>query len=110
MIAAPIQYIVKDETRRPYLEGTGLKVADIAVDTVVWALSPREICDNYPKLSLAQVHAALAYYYDHQAEIDAHIREDVRESSALRAANPNRISRDEFLRRREDSQPTSASP
>ncbi len=31
--------------------------------------------EEYP-LSLAQVHAALAYYYDHQDEIESYIRED----------------------------------
>jgi uncharacterized protein (DUF433 family) len=32
---------------------------------------PQEILAEFPDLSLAQVHSALAYYYDHQAEIDA---------------------------------------
>lgn len=30
----------------------------------------------YPQLTLAQVHAALAYYYDHREEIDAELEED----------------------------------
>ena len=28
---------------------------------------------QYPHLSLAQIHAALAYYYEHQEELDAEI-------------------------------------
>jgi hypothetical protein len=30
---------------------------------------------TYPKLSLADIHAALAYYYDNQAAIDQQIRD-----------------------------------
>jgi uncharacterized protein (DUF433 family) len=32
--------------------------------------------EAYPHLSLAQIHAALAYYYDHQADIDRRMEED----------------------------------
>jgi len=39
-------------------------------------MSPDEICDAYPGLSLAQVHAALGYYYDHRDEILAEIKAD----------------------------------
>jgi uncharacterized protein (DUF433 family) len=35
-----------------------------------------QILDVYPDLSLAQVHAALAYYYDHPEEIEASLRTD----------------------------------
>jgi hypothetical protein len=28
---------------------------------------------QYPHLSLAQIHSALAYYYDHQTELEAEI-------------------------------------
>jgi hypothetical protein len=34
---------------------------------------------------LAQIHAAFAYYYDHQAEIDAEIQEGLEEVDAMRA-------------------------
>ena len=33
----------------------------------------RDICRHYPYLNLAQVHAALTYYYDHQQEMDQEI-------------------------------------
>lgn len=38
--------------------------------------SPDQIREVYPDLSLAQVHGALVYYYDHPAEIDAELAED----------------------------------
>lgn len=38
--------------------------------------SVEEIRDAYPDLSLAQVYAALAYYYDDPAEIEAELQRD----------------------------------
>jgi uncharacterized protein (DUF433 family) len=38
--------------------------------------NPEEIRVTYPDLSLAQVHAALAYYYDHKEEIEAELAAD----------------------------------
>jgi len=44
---------------------------------------PEEIVDNFGHLSLAQVHAALAYYYANKAEIDADLEAEEREAEAL---------------------------
>jgi uncharacterized protein (DUF433 family) len=38
--------------------------------------TPEQIIVEYPDLNLAQVHAALAYYYDHQDEIEAELAQD----------------------------------
>jgi uncharacterized protein (DUF433 family) len=47
----------------------------VRVNNVVWlhkqGHTPAQVLDAYPDLSLAQVHAALAYYYDHVDEIEA---------------------------------------
>ena len=40
--------------------------------------TPSEILVEYPDLSLAQIHAALTYYYDHQQEIEAELAESER--------------------------------
>ena len=48
--------------------------------------------EQHPRLSLAQVHAALAYYYDHQAQVDAQIEQRKRDVEALRSqAGPSPI-------------------
>jgi len=45
---------------------------------------PEEIVETFGgHLSLAQVHAALAYYYANQAEIDADLEGENRETEAL---------------------------
>jgi hypothetical protein len=36
-------------------------------------MAPDEIVEAYPHLSLAQVHAALAYYWQHRDEIEQEI-------------------------------------
>ena len=58
----------------------------VRVNNVVWlhkeGHTPAQILEIYPDLSFAQVHAALAYYYDHVDEIEAEFaREDEAEAS-----------------------------
>ena len=62
---------------RPCLVGTGLEVAVIAIAQTVHQRTPEKIAEDYV-ISLAQVHAALAYYYEHQTEMDAMIAEQAR--------------------------------
>lgn len=59
---------------RPVLAGTSLRVLDIAVQKVFHRQTPDEIAQHF-QISLPQVYAALAYYYQHKPEIDADIRE-----------------------------------
>jgi hypothetical protein len=48
-------------------------------------MSPVEIVDQHSTITLAQVHAGLAFYDDHQCEIQAEIAEEDR---ALRDGAP----------------------
>ena len=48
-------------------------------------MSPAQIAATYPTITLAQVHAALAYYYDHRDEILAAIAEEERFVEELKA-------------------------
>jgi uncharacterized protein (DUF433 family) len=68
---------------QPCIAGTGLRVADIAMASLFHKRSPDEIAADY-ELSLAQVHAALAYYYAHKDEIDADIRSQIKTARELR--------------------------
>jgi uncharacterized protein (DUF433 family) len=49
----------------PTIEGTGIRVKDIASAYEHSDYDPDEITQLYPDLSLSDVHRALAYYYDH---------------------------------------------
>jgi uncharacterized protein (DUF433 family) len=46
-------------------------------------LIPEEIAHKFGHLSLAQVHAALAYYHANQSEIDSDIEAEMHEADAL---------------------------
>jgi uncharacterized protein (DUF433 family) len=54
---------------RPRIAGTGITVMRIAAWYTL-GLSPEEIARKYKHLSLAQIHAALAYYHANKAVID----------------------------------------
>jgi uncharacterized protein (DUF433 family) len=57
---------------RPRIAGTGVTVMRIAVYHNL-GFTPSEIAVKYGHLSLAQVHAALAYYFSSKMEIDEDI-------------------------------------
>src|SRR3990172_6394336 len=61
---------------RAFIAGTRVRVQDIYVDSEVLGKSPEEIVAALPHLSLAQIHAALAYYFDHREEILEELRQD----------------------------------
>jgi uncharacterized protein (DUF433 family) len=77
---------------RPCIAGTGLRVTDIVMASIYQLQTPDELAVGFG-ISLAQVHAALAYYYEHQSTLDEDIRVQIATSDALREqfiANDNR--------------------
>jgi uncharacterized protein (DUF433 family) len=73
----------KVRSGRPYIVGTTITVADVAIVKIYHGQDPDEIAAWYD-LSLPQVYAALAYYYDHKAEMDDQIREQIRRAQELK--------------------------
>jgi uncharacterized protein (DUF433 family) len=67
---------------RPRIAGTGITVRRI-VGWYKLGLNPEEIADRIGNLSLAQVHAALAYYHANQGEIEADIAAEEAEAERL---------------------------
>jgi len=68
----------------PMIAGTRISVARVALDYTVHHLSVEEIPRLYGGLSLAQVLAALAYYFDHKDDVDRRIEARHREAVAGR--------------------------
>lgn len=60
----------------PVISGTRIKVRHVAREHRDLLWEAPQIQRRYPFLSLAQIHSALAYYYDHKSEIDAELREE----------------------------------
>jgi uncharacterized protein (DUF433 family) len=71
---------------RPHIIGTSVTVLDVAIAHVYHAQNADGIAAWYA-LSLPQVYAALAYYYEHKDEIDAQIREQIQRAEAFEAGN-----------------------
>jgi uncharacterized protein (DUF433 family) len=72
---APVRVHIDDTTPRPVVAGTDIKVAQIASEHEHLGMTPDEIVEAHPHLTLADVHAALSYYFDHMEEIRADWRE-----------------------------------
>jgi uncharacterized protein (DUF433 family)/antitoxin component of MazEF toxin-antitoxin module len=79
--------IVMDELGRPLIGGTTMKVVELVAEHIAYGWSPEELKYQHPYLSMGQVHAALAYYWDHQGEIEAEIERLDKEAERLRAAS-----------------------
>ena len=61
----------------------------VVADHLAHGTSPEEMHLQYPHVSIAQICAALAYYYDHQADLDAQIAQQMREYEDRRSAAPD---------------------
>lgn len=65
-----------------------IRVAQIVMDYLAHGWTAEDICRQYSHLTPAEVHAAMTYYYDHRAEIDAEIRAEILANRAARTAAP----------------------
>jgi uncharacterized protein (DUF433 family) len=86
MTTAALTHIELDENGVAWIAEANTKVIEVVLDKLAYGWSPEEIHFQHPHLSLAQIHAALAYYYDHQAEFDATILKQLQEVRALAEA------------------------
>ncbi len=69
----------------PRIAGTGFKVVLLVSDHLAYRWDAEQLHQQYPQLTLGQIHGALAYYYDHQAELDREIDARSRSTDELRA-------------------------
>jgi uncharacterized protein (DUF433 family) len=80
-----VPHIWLDERGRPWIDDTNIKVIELVLDHLAYGWNAEAIHDNHPDLSLAQVYAALAWYYDHQPEMDTEIERQEDRIRRLRA-------------------------
>jgi uncharacterized protein (DUF433 family) len=69
---------------KAYIQGSGYKVR-ILVEEYLSGMRPEEMEREHPRLTLSQIHGALAYYYDHKEEVDQEIEELRKLETRLRA-------------------------
>ena len=75
---------------KPRISGRRITVQDIVIWHERMAISADEIATEY-ELSLADVYAALAYYFDHREEIDQSIASDDAFVAAMRESAPSNL-------------------
>jgi uncharacterized protein (DUF433 family) len=73
---------------RACIAGHRIRVADIVVWHEYRGYAADEIIGLFPGLTLGDVHAALAYYFDNREEIEADLRLD---ESRAAAAGPSKL-------------------
>ena len=73
---------------RPRIDGHRITVEDVAIWHERMGMSPDEIVSGHPSITLSDVHAALAYYYDHREQIDQAILDGQPFAEELKAKAP----------------------
>jgi uncharacterized protein (DUF433 family) len=74
---------------KPRIAGHRITVADVAIWYERMGMSPDEIVSEYPTITLSDVHAALAYYFDHRDDVDREIQAGQEFAEKLRAGAPS---------------------
>ena len=96
MIVQPITYIQRDERGAAWIGETNTKVIEIATEHAGYGWEAEEIHAAHPHLALAQIHAALSFYYDHKSELDAQMQRQMATYDRLRSQAPGQVTRGEL--------------
>jgi uncharacterized protein (DUF433 family) len=67
------EHVQLNDQAVPIIVGTTMKVVELVMAQTAYGWSPEELHFQHPYLTLGQIHSALAYYWDHKAELDADI-------------------------------------
>lgn len=92
---------------KPRIAGTRIKVEQVVLWHERQGITPAQIVSTWPHLTLADIHAALAYYHDHRDEIEADLAEGDRLDDELRASQPSIL---EKIRLRKSDAPDNTLP
>lgn len=78
------EHIELSEDHVPSITGTTMKVIELVIEQQTYGRSPEEAHFQHPYLTVGQIHPALAYYWDHQEELDRDIERRLERISELR--------------------------
>lgn len=76
---------------KPTIAGHRIRVQDIVISHELLGMSPDQIVFAHPSITLADVHAALVYYYDHLDEIQRDMEEEKQFVSEMQARTPSLV-------------------
>jgi uncharacterized protein (DUF433 family) len=103
MVAVTIDHVYLDDDEVARIRNTTTKVIEIVLDHTEYGLSAAEIHAEHPHLSLAQIHAALSYYFDHKTDIDREIGRRYEDVERFRREAGDQLSLSELQRRRDEA-------
>jgi uncharacterized protein (DUF433 family) len=73
IVGTRYEHVVLNDAQVPIIAGTTMKVIELVVEKNAYGWSPEELQFQHPSLTLGQIYSALAYYWDHQDELDREI-------------------------------------
>ena len=88
MPAKVATHITIDKEGVAWIDGTNVKAIEVVLDKRAYGWSPEEIRANHPDLSLAQIYAVFAYYYENKEAVDAEIERRRHDAEALKGTLP----------------------
>jgi len=81
------EHIELSEHGSPVISGTNMKITELVLAKAAYGWSPEELRFQFPHLTLGQIYSALAYYSDHQEELDHDIERRKKFISQFRQRN-----------------------
>ena len=81
------EHIILNDDDLPVIEGTNMKVIELILDHLAYGWSPEELKFQHNYLTLGQIHSALAYYWDHQDEMDRSIEQRLQRIDQIRQSS-----------------------
>jgi hypothetical protein len=63
-----------------------MKVIELVTEKIAYGWSPEELLYQHPYLTLGQIHSALAYYWDHEGELNQDIERRLERVEGTRRA------------------------
>lgn len=88
MPAVSIEHIEIDARGNAKIIGSRIKVIHLVMGQMANGWDANELHRQYPHLKISEIHAALAYYHDHKAELDEQILRSRIEAEELRKQFP----------------------
>ena len=82
------EHIAIDQYGVPYIANTTMKVVELVGEKFAFGWSPEELLFQHPYLTLGQIHAALAYYWDHAEELDKNMHNRLQKVKNLKKKAP----------------------
>ena len=87
LVETRYEHIVISEDGISIIAGTTMKVIELVAERIAYGWSPGELYFQRPYLSLGQIHSALAYYWDHEGELNKDLERRLQNMEKIRQAS-----------------------